>query len=149
MTSADRSSTAGKYAALRLTVVMFASRLLVVELGEAGDVAALLAERAHHADPRQRLLQVAGDRGDPLAREPVGVGRGDPEDERADRQDREAPGTSAAPGAASSTNRITTDADQRQRRTGTASRSRRSTSWSSASTSLVSREMSTPARLRE
>ena len=33
-----------------------------VEVGEAADVALLLAERAHDADPRQRLLQVAGDR---------------------------------------------------------------------------------------
>ena len=60
--------------------------VLVVELGEAREVALLLGEGAHDPDPRQRLLQVGGDRRDLLAREPVGVGGDDPERQRADRQ---------------------------------------------------------------
>ena len=63
--------------------------VLVVELGEAVEVALLLGERAHDADARQRLLQVGGDRRDLLARGAVGVGGDDPERERADRQHRE------------------------------------------------------------
>ena len=61
----------------------------LVELAEARDVARLLAEGAHDADPRQRLLQVGGDRADRLARARVGVGRGDPEGQRGERHDRE------------------------------------------------------------
>ena len=61
----------------------------VVELGEARAVARLLGEGAHHADARQRLLQVGGDGADRLARAPVGVGAGDPEGERPDRHHRE------------------------------------------------------------
>ena len=67
---------------------MLACAVLLVELGEALDVARLLAEGANHADPGQRLLEVARDRGDLLPRQPVGVGRGDPERERAQGQDR-------------------------------------------------------------
>ena len=50
------------------------------------DVAALLPEGAHDPDPRQRLAEVAGDRGDLLPGCPVGPGRGDPECERAEEQ---------------------------------------------------------------
>ena len=63
--------------------------VLLVEVGEHLLVPRLLSERAHDADARQRLLQVAGDRGDLLARDPVGVGRDDPEHERRDPQHRE------------------------------------------------------------
>jgi hypothetical protein len=51
------------------------------------DVPGLLTEHPDHPDPRQRLLEVAGDRGDLLPGQPVGVGRGDPEDDPADQQD--------------------------------------------------------------
>ena len=68
---------------MRLTVFMFAVAVLLVELGEALACGARSwRERAHDADARQRLLQVGGDRGDLLAREPVGVGGDDPERER-------------------------------------------------------------------
>jgi ABC-type multidrug transport system fused ATPase/permease subunit len=63
--------------------------VLLVELREALQVARLLSERAHDANPRQRLLQVGGDRRDLLARRPVGVGGDDPERERAEPEDRE------------------------------------------------------------
>ena len=72
---------------------MFASRLSSLSSAKRVAVARLLAERAHDADARQRLLQVGGDRADRLARAPVGVGRGDPEDERPDGQHREDRGT--------------------------------------------------------
>ena len=54
----------------------------LVELVEAPDVARLLAERAHDADPRQRLLQVGRDRPDRRPRLRVRVRRRDPEGER-------------------------------------------------------------------
>jgi hypothetical protein len=63
--------------------------VLVVELREAGAVALLLAEGAHHAHPRERLLQVGGDRGDLLASEPVGAARRQPERDAPEEQDRE------------------------------------------------------------
>ena len=63
--------------------------VVLVELVEALEVARLLRERAHDADAGQRLLQVGGDRGDLLARGAVGVGRHDPEGERAEREHRE------------------------------------------------------------
>ena len=65
--------------ALSRTVTMFASRLSVVELGEARLVAGLLAEAAHHADARQGLLQVGRDRADRLPRAPEGAGGDEPE----------------------------------------------------------------------
>ena len=63
--------------------------VLIIELAEPGYVPPLLPERSHHADPRQRLLEVAGDGGDLLAGQPVGVGRGDPERHSADQEDRD------------------------------------------------------------
>ena len=63
--------------------------VLLVELLEAPQVARLLRERAHDADARERLLQVAGDRGDLLARGAVGVGGDDPEEQRREPEDRE------------------------------------------------------------
>ena len=45
---------------------MLAARFGLVELGHRLRVPGLLAEAAHHPHPAQRLLQVAGDRADPL-----------------------------------------------------------------------------------
>ena len=53
------------------------------------DVARLLAEAADDPDAAERLLQVGGDGGDPLAGRPVGAGGDDPEDDAGDRQQRE------------------------------------------------------------
>ena len=61
----------------------------LVELAEALGVLGLLAEGAQDADPRQRLLQIGGDRADRLARALVGVGGDDAEGERAERHDGE------------------------------------------------------------
>ncbi len=63
--------------------------VLVVELLEPSDVTRFLPERPHYADARQRLLEVARDRRDPLARQTVGVGGGDSERETAEGQDRQ------------------------------------------------------------
>ena len=63
------------------------SAVLVVECFELGDVAPLLAEGADDPDARQRLLQVAGDGRDLLPRQPVGVGGGDAEGQRAEAED--------------------------------------------------------------
>ena len=61
----------------------------LVELRHAADVRGLAAERAHDSDARQRLLQVGGDVGDLLPRQPVGARRRDPEDDARDREQRE------------------------------------------------------------
>ena len=53
--------------------------VVLVELREAGLVHGLLSEAAHHADARQRLLQVAGDRADRLTRAPERAGGDEPE----------------------------------------------------------------------
>jgi hypothetical protein len=63
--------------------------VVLVELAEPLQVARLLGKVPHHADPRQALLQVRGDRRHLLARGAVGVGRHDPERERRERQHRE------------------------------------------------------------
>ena len=53
------------------------------------EVARLLAEAANDADAAEGLLQVGGDRGDPLPRRLVGAGGDDAEDQARDRQQRE------------------------------------------------------------
>ena len=63
--------------------------VLLVEDRHPVDVLALAPEGAHDADARQRLLEIGGDVGDPLPRQPVGVGGDDPEDDARDRQHRE------------------------------------------------------------
>ena len=68
---------------------MFDLAVLLVQLGHRVDVARLLAEAAHHPHAAERLLQVGGDRRDPLAGRPVGAGGDDPEDDAGDRQQRE------------------------------------------------------------
>ena len=56
--------------------------VLAVELGERRLVAGLLAEAAHDADARERLLQVGGDRPDRLTGAPEGAGGDEPEPDR-------------------------------------------------------------------
>ena len=68
---------------------MFASRCSSFSVREAAAVPRLLAEGAHHAHAGQRLLEIGGDLRDPLAREPVGPGRGEPERHARHQQDRE------------------------------------------------------------
>ena len=53
----------------------------LVELGHRRRVPRLLAEAAHHPHAAQGLLQVAGDRADPLPGFPVGAVGDDPEDD--------------------------------------------------------------------
>jgi hypothetical protein len=71
-----------------LTVFMFASRLSSLSSENRATWRGSWRRR-DDADARQRLLQVRRDRGDPLARDPVGVGADDPEHEGGDRQDGE------------------------------------------------------------
>ena len=63
--------------------------VLLVELAEPGHVSPLLGERPDHADAGQRLLQVAGDRGDLLPGQAIGVRRSDPEGDPAHQQERQ------------------------------------------------------------
>ena len=92
--------------------------VLVVQLGEAPLVALLLAERAHDADARQRLLEVGGDQRDLLAREPVGARRGDAERERCPTSStgNTRNVTSARPGSSSEQDHRRADQRQRRRR---------------------------------
>ena len=60
---------------------MFASRLASLSSVIARDVLGLLAEAAHDPHPAEALLQVGGDRRDPLSRFAVGAVGDDPEDD--------------------------------------------------------------------
>jgi hypothetical protein len=126
---------------------MFAARLSSLSFAKVGEVPRLAPERAHHPHARQRLLQVGGDHGDPLARDPVGIGRGDPERERAKQQQRD--------GQHRDRRQLGVEPEQdhdrpdhRQRRLEQRHHAVE-TSWLRASTSLVRREISTPDRRRE
>ena len=68
---------------------MFASRLASLSSVIARHVAGLLAEAAHHPHAAEGLLQVGGDRRDPLPGQPVGAVGDDPEDDAGDRDQRE------------------------------------------------------------
>ena len=65
---------------------MFASRLSAFSVGEPRLVHGLLGEAAHHADARERLLQIGGDRADRLTGSPEGSGGDDPKPQRAGQQ---------------------------------------------------------------
>ena len=54
-----------------------------------GDVAFLLTERAYDPNSRERLLQIAGDRRDPLAGDAIEVCGRDPEHQPADGENRQ------------------------------------------------------------
>ena len=63
--------------------------VLLVQLRHPLQVPVLAAEAPHDPHPGERLLEVGGDVGDLLPRQPVGAGGDDPEDHAADRQQRE------------------------------------------------------------
>ena len=118
--------------------------VLRVELGEARLVAGLLAKAAYNANPGQGLLQVGGDRADRLPRAPERAGRDEPEPDRAARATN---GTTQNVSRASFTSRNsrTTTAPTSVRPAWNSVTTESVTRLSNASTSLVMREISTPA----